>query len=44
MFKAVYNNDLPLLIDLGGLDSMDINFRINEDGIFPLYIACIRGQ
>lgn len=30
-------------IDLGALYDPDMNFIINSDGVFPLYLACIKG-
>jgi hypothetical protein len=31
-------------IDLGGLEAEDMQFVINKDGVFPLYLACVKGM
>jgi hypothetical protein len=32
-----------LYLDMGGLESRDMNFEFDKDGTFPFYVACANG-
>ena len=43
LVRALFQNDISYFSDLGGGEYTDLNFDINEDGLFPLQIVCIKG-
>ncbi|CAI2377828.1 unnamed protein product [Moneuplotes crassus] len=41
---SIESLDKALFLDLGGLESVNLDFEVNEDGDFPLGLACNKGS
>jgi len=41
---AIESVNAHYFVDIGGLNTIDINFEVNKDGHFPLYIASAKGK
>ena len=41
---AVETVNAAFFLDIGGLSAVDLNFEINHDKHFPLYIASVKGR
>ena len=44
MIEAIERGDKGLFLKLNGHDVNDLNFEINSEGVFPLLIACAKGE
>ncbi len=42
-FHAVYQEDIALFVDLGGME-VDLNFTINDNGATLFHLAIFRGR
>lgn len=41
---AVETVNAPFFLDIGGLSAVNLNFEINHEKHFPLYIAAVKGR
>ncbi len=41
---AVETINIAYFIDIGGLTAVDMNFKVNSEGNFPLLIASAKGR
>ena len=41
---AVETVNAPFFVDIGALSAIDLNFEINGEKHFPLYIAAVKGK
>ena len=42
--NAIETQHLAYFADLGGLTSVDLNFKANSDEMFPLMVAVLKGK
>jgi ankyrin repeat protein len=41
---AIEKDDYTVFLSLGGATTLDLNFNVSSDGVFPLLIASAKGQ